>query len=230
MALASAPPEGERKHVKPETRLGHFAGTAPPKKRRKTETKRPPKPKLTVEDRLHVVMSSSKRDFLVVELVRPEGQEGVLKDPDDKLQLAKTGAEHTVGTFLRTEKLEFSSLRHAKFSTMLLLHALLSEQLPPERYPDVKDAPLPASARDSAAAPASDGGAGAAAASDGAGAPAAEPVAESASRGGAEATAMEVVEVSPPVAEDVRPVESDAMDEDEGSGGGGGAAEITLDP
>jgi hypothetical protein len=30
--------------------------------------------RLTVEGRLHVVMSSSKRDFLVVELVRLEGQ------------------------------------------------------------------------------------------------------------------------------------------------------------
>eukprot|EP00038_Savillea_parva_P020402 m.31245 g.31245 ORF g.31245 m.31245 type:complete len:913 (-) comp4786_c0_seq1:252-2990(-) len=143
-ALAAAntlPNDKAPKHKKPETKMGHFAGTAPPKKRRKTEQKRPPKPKLTVEGRLHVVMSSSKRDFLVVELVRPKGKTTVDEDPDANVKLAKTGNEHTVGTFLRTEKLEFSSLRHAKFSTMLLVHALLSDTLPPERYPDTKDGP-----------------------------------------------------------------------------------------
>jgi hypothetical protein len=37
------------------------------------------------------------------------------------------GDEHSVISFLRAERLEFSSLRHAKFSTVVLLRFLLSE-------------------------------------------------------------------------------------------------------
>lgn len=40
--------------------------------------------------------------------------------------------------WLRAEKLEFSSLRHAKFSTMLLVYALLRQGSVPERFPDTK--------------------------------------------------------------------------------------------
>ena len=46
-----------------------------------------------------------------------------------------------VCSFMKAEKLEFSSLRHAKFSTMLLLHALLSDKPPPERFPEAKQEP-----------------------------------------------------------------------------------------
>ena len=40
-------------------------------------------------------------------------------------------------SFLRKEKLEFSTLRHAKFSTMALLHLLhASNKAVPSRYPE----------------------------------------------------------------------------------------------
>jgi hypothetical protein len=184
-----------------------------------------------------VVMTSSKRDFLVVELVRPNGEADVTPDPDAAAVLATTGTDHTVGTFLRTEKLEFSSLRHAKFSTMLLIHALLADKLPPERYPDTKDS------KEDGAGPvadvvSTDGGAGAAVAvtpGPAASAPVSNTEAEVAKAGaeaadiGAEADGstepvvmMEVVEpaVVHPSEEaldnggPVEPASSDAMEED----------------
>lgn len=55
------------------------------------------------------------------------GEREFVPDPDAGKKLANTGMEHTIASFLRSEKLEFSTLRHAKFSSMLLLHFLLAE-------------------------------------------------------------------------------------------------------
>lgn len=50
--------------------------------------------------------------------------------------LPAMGDEHSVISFLKAEKLEFSSLQHAKFSTMLLLRYLTMETKPTlERWP-----------------------------------------------------------------------------------------------
>jgi hypothetical protein len=140
---------GTRKHPRAEEpKPGHPSSaprvSKPAKKRRKSESKRGPlKPTLSAEGRLRAVVTASRRDFLVVELVRPHGQVGVSDDPDEVVALAKTGKnqegeEHSVSSFMRAEKLEFSSLRHAKFSTMLLLHALHADVMPPERYSESK--------------------------------------------------------------------------------------------
>jgi len=140
---------GTRKHPRAEEpKPGHPSSaprvSKPAKKRRKSESKRGPlKPTLSAEGRLRAVVTASRRDFLVVELVRPPGQVGVSDDPDEAVALAKTGKnqegeEHSVSSFMRAEKLEFSSLRHAKFSTMLLLHALHADVMPPERYSESK--------------------------------------------------------------------------------------------
>eukprot|EP00041_Stephanoeca_diplocostata_P024995 m.644358 g.644358 ORF g.644358 m.644358 type:complete len:981 (+) comp22648_c0_seq2:318-3260(+) len=139
--------EVEPKHVKPRPlAAGYYEGMVPPKKKRKVEPKRPVKPKLTLDQRMHMVLSSSKRDFLVVELINNSADSEsaqpatatVSRDPDLDVDLPTIGGEHTVGTWLRSEKLEFSSLRHAKFSTMLLVYALLRKGTVPERFPDPK--------------------------------------------------------------------------------------------
>ena len=56
-----------------------------------------------------------------------EGEREFVPDPDANAELPTTGSDHSVASFLRSEKLEFSSLRHAKFSTMLFLYFLLLE-------------------------------------------------------------------------------------------------------
>lgn len=121
---------------KPKALQGYYEGQPPPRKRTKqqeTVTKRPGKAKLTADARLHLVMQSSKRDFLVVRLCDDGG--GVKADIDEDVKLAMVGSEHSVSSFFRSEKLEFSTLRHAKFSTMILLYALLADGPFEERYP-----------------------------------------------------------------------------------------------
>lgn len=62
-----------------------------------------------------------------------------IRDP----ALPGMGDEHTVISFLKAERLEFSSLRHAKFSTMLFLRFLSSETKTfPERWPRLYRQPL----------------------------------------------------------------------------------------
>jgi hypothetical protein len=92
----------------------------------------------TIEERLNMVISQLKRDFLVVEL-HHDGR-SVERDPDLDITLPRVGFDSAMATFLRGEKLEFSTLRHAKYSTMMLLHALfMDDGAPlPERFPDEK--------------------------------------------------------------------------------------------
>jgi len=133
-------------HAKPKCQLAtqSYVGLQPrPRKRRKSEAaSRPPKPKYSLQERLNLVIAQLKRDFLVVELCH--GNKDVeATDADLACNLAITGGEHTIQTYLRSEKLEFSSLRHAKFSTMCLLYALFLEgdALPPERWPSTTGMP-----------------------------------------------------------------------------------------
>lgn len=79
-------------------------------------------------------------DVLLVALQLCHTNKTVVRDPDMDVAVAKTGGEHTIQSYLRSEKLEFSTLRHAKFSTMCLLYALFleGEALPPERWPEIK--------------------------------------------------------------------------------------------
>lgn len=123
--------EGKRaQHVKPKVvysaGIPHYEFHPPPKhrKRRKSDSNaRVPKQKYTLEERLNMVIQTLKRDFLVVELCHSGQESG--RDPDLDLKLAKMYGDHTVASFFRAEKLEFSTLRHSKYSTMMLLHVML---------------------------------------------------------------------------------------------------------
>ena len=116
------------KCVKPRDAGGFYEGHAPPsddaprKRRKSSQSSRNGRPKASPDERLCSLMASIKRDFLVVKL-RPMEPRLVVTDPS----LPCMGDDHTVISFLRAERLEFSSLRHAKFSTMLLLRFLSTE-------------------------------------------------------------------------------------------------------
>eukprot|EP00051_Salpingoeca_urceolata_P006290 m.83380 g.83380 ORF g.83380 m.83380 type:complete len:1007 (-) comp14764_c1_seq3:89-3109(-) len=114
----------------------YYEGVTPPDKIRKrrrlsrtnAKDRRPspskPKSRVTVEERLGLVLAATKRDFLVVQLL--DSEDGFQPDPDAGLTLASTGPDHSVTSFLAQQKLEFTSTRHIRFSTMLLVHMLLS--------------------------------------------------------------------------------------------------------
>lgn len=124
--------------------IPHFDQMPVPKarKRRKSESStRTPKVKYTLEERLNMVIQTLKRDFLVVELCHNDSDEPVPEDPDLKLKLGGMPGDHTCASFLRAEKLEFSTLRQAKYSTMMLLHVLMMKdgETYPERFPDEKE-------------------------------------------------------------------------------------------
>lgn len=209
-------------HTKPRTifvgGIPQYEGHPPPKhrKRRKSESSsRTPKQKYTLEERLNMVIQTLKRDFLVVELCH-DGQE-IQPDPDLKLSLAKMYGDHTVASFFRAEKLEFSTLRHAKYTTMMMLHVLLlkSGETYDERYPEeekTKELPSTAeSAGEAADADAAD--ADAAAGSGGGGGSAAED------GGNPDAAPNAAVAADP----DADAVADANVAEDAGNGGGGEA-------
>eukprot|EP00039_Didymoeca_costata_P016272 m.287898 g.287898 ORF g.287898 m.287898 type:complete len:900 (+) comp16368_c0_seq19:280-2979(+) len=134
--------EDERaQYRKPRLLNGVYEGIAlmRPRKRKKSSGPiRPPILKYTLQQRLNLVMGQLKRDFLVVELVTGS-KEGVVVDPDKDVEVARVDPEHSVQSFMRSEKLEFSSLRHAKYSTMMLLFTLFhdhSKDKVKERFPD----------------------------------------------------------------------------------------------
>eukprot|EP00053_Salpingoeca_punica_P016040 m.149576 g.149576 ORF g.149576 m.149576 type:complete len:860 (+) comp16861_c0_seq1:139-2718(+) len=136
----------EPKCCKPMNAGGFFEGIAPPalpdrpgKRRRlsSVSSSAPKPPRMTLDERLRLVIDSSYRDFLVVEMLDPP--QDMLPDPDAEVDLASTGEEHSVVSFLKAERLEFSSLRHSKFSSMMLLHLLLSPSKEvAERFPEEK--------------------------------------------------------------------------------------------
>lgn len=121
---------------KPKDAGGYYEGQKPPKsaagnRPRKKRKMKEPKKKLTLDGRLGLVLASSHRDFLVVKLMKSPaaaaaGDEYV-PDPDAGGTFASTGEEHSLVSFFQAEKLEFSSVRHMKFSTMMLLHLLHSK-------------------------------------------------------------------------------------------------------
>jgi len=131
-------------HQKPSVLAGYYQGQAPPKKKQKQDpqtvlAKKPAKPKLTPQDRLQMVLSTTKRDFLVVRLL--DDGKGARPDPDADVPVASVGGDHSISSFFRSERLEFSSLRHAKFSSMVLINALLCPGAPPERFSDADNPP-----------------------------------------------------------------------------------------
>lgn len=132
---------------KPRITGVYYDGLSPPprpkKKARKLEPKVPlARPKLTLLERINLVVVSSKKDFLVVKLLSDPGDPFIL-DPDANLSLASTGPNYTVASFLRGEKLEFSTMRHSRFATMMLLYLLSSpDKVFVERYPDTVESSL----------------------------------------------------------------------------------------
>ncbi len=46
-------------------------------------------------------------------------------DPDRHLTLGSSGPEHSLSSYFRAEKLEFSSIRHMRFSTKMMIMFLL---------------------------------------------------------------------------------------------------------
>lgn len=151
-------PKSVTRFRKPSARAGYYEGHPPvplpppmpdtphfsSKRKRhnssssKQKSAKPSKPKvvLTAEMRLNNVITATKRDFLVVKVKSPEV---FVTDPDKDVAVASTGEDFCVAGVLRAERLEFSSLRHIKFSTMVLLHALISPiKALKSRYPDNK--------------------------------------------------------------------------------------------
>eukprot|EP00911_Craspedida_sp_UC1_P000997 UC1_evm1s746 len=118
---------------------GYYEGQPSPAERpAKKRRVREPKKKLTLEGRLGLVLQSSHRDFLVVKLMGAAaamsgggmgsvaGATCFVRDPDAHRVFASTGEEHSLVSFFQAEKLEFSSVRHMRYTTMCLLHLLHS--------------------------------------------------------------------------------------------------------
>eukprot|EP00045_Choanoeca_perplexa_P015690 m.200708 g.200708 ORF g.200708 m.200708 type:complete len:1643 (+) comp17055_c0_seq1:162-5090(+) len=93
---------------------------------------------LGLKKRLNIVINNTHKDFLVVTLMDKSAT--FVPDPDKDVDTAQTGDEHSIVSFFKAERLEFSSLRHNRFSTMCLLHLLLSKDKHIE--PHWPDAPV----------------------------------------------------------------------------------------
>eukprot|EP00049_Salpingoeca_infusionum_P006079 m.101061 g.101061 ORF g.101061 m.101061 type:complete len:877 (+) comp13190_c0_seq6:218-2848(+) len=108
------------KRIKPGRHRGN-----PPAKRPKAPPAKPEKPVPSLDMRLRAVIARSHRDFLVVTFMPLQDQ--FIADCDDPASIATTGEDHSVASFLKAERLEFSTLRHAKYSSVCMLYLLAAK-------------------------------------------------------------------------------------------------------